>query len=288
MPVPVLYCADPLNPRRVDGHFAPEAREVRERGGIVALIDHDALLRGDAARAVERVPRNLGPTWYRGWMIPSPRYAELAAALDQRDASLKISPKQYQTAHELPGWYPLFADVTPATAWSTGVPDAHELTNLASTLRPGPGIVKDYVKSRKHEWAEACYIPDLTDAPAVARIVRRFTELQAEFLTGGIVLREFEPFVTPQSAAAEVRIWWLDAKPRLLTPHPDSPHTQLPTPDFGKVEAAVQSLGCRFAITDMALRDDGVWRVIEVGDGQVSDPHPAINPGALANLLLEA
>lgn len=32
-------------------------------------------------------------------------------------------------------------------------------TEVREKLGPGPYIVKDYVKSRKHEWDEACYIP---------------------------------------------------------------------------------------------------------------------------------
>lgn len=291
----VLYCCDPLNPRRVDGHFAAEAQEVRDRGGVVALIDHDALLRGQVRRAVERVPVGSGPAWYRGWMIPSGRYAALAQALAVRGSGLVVGAEQFQAAHELPGWYWAFAELTPASVWSGGgperVPDDDSLAALAALaggLRPGPGIVKDYVKSRKHEWDEACFIPDVSDPPAVARVVRRFVELQGEFLAGGIVLREFEPFVAPESVAAEVRVWWLDGQARLLTPHPDSPHLLGPAPELGHIEPAVRRLGARFVTTDVALRSDGVWRVVEVGDGQVSELHPSIDPGELVGLLLAA
>jgi hypothetical protein len=40
--------------------------------------------------------------------------------------------------------------------------------------------------------------------------------------------------------------------------------------------------------TDMALRSDGVWRVVEVGDGQVSDIHASGGAEDLAGLLLAA
>lgn len=317
MPTPtaVLYCSDPLNPRRVDEHFAAEAKAVRGGGGVVALIDHDALLRGEADRAVERVASGAGPAWYRGWMIPADGYAALARALERRGASLRVGPDRYRAAHELPGWYAAFAAVTPASVWrpwSAGpdgrLPDDRVLTSLTAGLRRGPGIVKDYVKSRKHEWDEACFIPDLSDAAAVARVVRRFVELQGEFLAGGIVLREFESFLTPQAVtpqpgtvqpdtaqptaiepvAAESRVWWLDGRPRLVTPHPDSAHRAAASPELDRLEPAVRALGCRFVTTDVALRADGTWRVVEVGDGQVSDLHPAIDPAELAALLTAA
>ena len=43
-----------------------------------------------------------------------------------------------------------------------------------------------------------------------------------------------------------------------------------------------------FVTTDMARRDDGVWRVVEVGDGQVSDLHRDVDATELVRLLIEA
>ncbi|GAA0324710.1 ATP-grasp domain-containing protein [Streptomyces polychromogenes] len=290
--MPVLYCRDAFNPRRVDEHFALEAREVRACGGAVGLIDHDALLGGDAQRAVARVPAGLGRSWYRGWMIPVDRYAALAEALDRRGVELLVTPERYRTAHELPGWYATFADITPASVWRPAEPGAmvaaDDLAALAESLPPGAGIVKDYVKSRKHEWEQACFIPDLADTVRLTRVVRRFVELQEEFLAGGIVLRAFEAFSRLESVAAEVRVWWLDGEPRLLTPHPDSPLGRGLVPDLEHIGPAVRRLGCRFVTTDVALRTDGQWRVVEVGDGQVSDLHRSSSRAQLAALLVSS
>ncbi|HEV3382490.1 MAG TPA: ATP-grasp domain-containing protein [Trebonia sp.] len=268
----------------------PEAQEVRARGGVVGLIDHDALLQGDAQQAAAQVPAGLGNAWYRGWMIPGDRYAALAEALIQRGTELLVTPERYRAAHELPGWYPMFVDVTPASVWRPTNPDeilaAEDLAVLAEPLLPGSGIVKDYVKSRKHQWEQACFIPDLADAVGLTRVVRRFAELQEEFLAGGVVLRSFEMFPKAESVAAEVRVWWLDGEPRLLTPHPDSPFGRALVPKLDHIGPAVQRLGCRFVTTDVALRSDGVWRVIEVGDAQVSDLHPSSSRGELATLLV--
>ncbi|MCX4960978.1 ATP-grasp domain-containing protein [Streptomyces virginiae] len=296
----VLYCRDPLNERRADAHFAAEARQLRAAGGTVGLIDHDALLAGDAERAVARVPEGTGALWYRGWMIPAGRYAALDAALRRRGGELVVTPEAYRRAHELPGWYETFAGLTPVSGWLPAgpgaVPDPEGLGALAAGLPPGAAVVKDYVKSRKHEWDEACYVPDLADPAALHRVVARFVELQGEFLTGGVVLRAFEHFVTPEGAAAEVRVWWRDGVPRLVTAHPDSPVAEVPhpfepapepalDPALEPVRAAVEALGCPFVTTDLALRADGVWRVVEVGDGQVSDLHREADHAAFSSLL---
>lgn len=83
-----LFCADPLRLSRPDPQFSGEVAGARAAGGRIALLDHDALLAGDAAGAVARVARDSGPYWYRGWMIPSARYAELEAALGDRGCAL--------------------------------------------------------------------------------------------------------------------------------------------------------------------------------------------------------
>ncbi|MFG3510472.1 ATP-grasp domain-containing protein [Streptomyces sp. NPDC047821] len=266
-----MYCADPLRPGRPDGHFAAEARTARDLGHPVVLIDHEALTAGEADLAVARIPRGRGPAWYRGWMLTTGQYAALSDALAERGVTLLTAPESYRRAHELPGWYETFAPVTPRSVWLPSppgtAPGGRELAAAATALGGGPAVVKDYVKSRKHEWHEACFVPDLADTDHLTSVVRRFVELQGDQLAGGVVLRAFERFRT---TAGEARLWWVDGDPVLLTAHPDTPDLR-PQPDPASVRPRVTALGCRFVTTDLALREDGVWRVVEVGDGQVSD-----------------
>ncbi|MFD5783824.1 ATP-grasp domain-containing protein [Streptomyces sp. NPDC126933] len=264
-----VFCADPLRASRTDPVFAEEAALAREHGAAVALLDHDALLAGDTAAALARVRRDSGPYWYRGWMMPAAVYETLERGLYERGCALLTGAGAYRRAHELPGWYEEFAHLTPRSGWQAGQPGAppaqDELAALAAPLGTGPGVVKDFVKSRKHEWDEACFVPELTDPAGVAAVVGRFFALQEDSLAGGVVLRAYERFVP----GGEARVWWLDGTPVLTTAHPDTPG-RLPEPELGAVRVAVRALGCRFVTTDMALREDGAWRVVEVGDGQVS------------------
>ncbi|MDX6743451.1 ATP-grasp domain-containing protein [Actinocorallia sp. A-T 12471] len=279
MTLSVLFCADPLRPRRVDEHFHAEAEILRASGGAPILLDLEALRGGDAAEAVRRVPRGAGALWYRGWMLSAAEYHALAKALVARGAPMMTPPDSYQRAHELPGWYDTFAGLTPQSAWLAlmprELPASGRLADVARELPPGPLVVKDYVKSRKHEWDEACYVPDSSDTAALARVVHRMVELQDEFLTGGVVLRAFEEYTT-----AEARVWWVDGDPVLVGPHPDTPDADA-FPDLDPVRPAVRALGCRFVTTDLARRVDGAWRVVEVGDGQVSDLHTGADVGDL-------
>ncbi|MQM25873.1 ATP-grasp domain-containing protein [Glycomyces albidus] len=282
----LLLCADPLAParsKRPDPHFAREA----EHADAVAVIDHDALVRGDAAAAVRRVPLDLGPAWYRGWMVTATQYADLEAALEDRGCVLATAADAYARAHELPGWYPVFAEHTPASVHTTDLDRVEDwLAWAAIELGSESAIVKDFVKSRKDLWDTACHIPDLADAVQRSRIVARFLEVQGGDLYGGLVVRAFEDF-TSSGGTEQARVWWLDGAPVQTTAHPDTPQVA-PETDLTGIGDAVAALGCRFVTTDLAHRSDGAWRVIEVGDGQVSDFPQGTNVAPLITALTAA
>ncbi|MFT7841658.1 ATP-grasp domain-containing protein [Saccharothrix sp. BKS2] len=277
----LLVPSDVLHPRRPDEHFAAEAEAARAAGVAVALVDHDALADpdGDADRAVRRVPEGAGVAAYRGWMLSSERYAAFAEALRRRGVEPWTGPEQYRRAHELPGWYHDLAGVTPRSAWTSG-DDRAGFDRARDELGPGPAVLRDYTKSMKHHWDEAAFIPDLADADAAWAVASRFRELR-EDVVGGFVLRRFEHF-----ASAEVRTWWVDGECRLVGPHPDTPDDLPATPpDLGGVAPLVAGLGLSFVTADLVRREDGEWRVVELGDGQVSDRPSTIAPAALVGLL---
>lgn len=280
--VMLVVPADPLRPGRPDEHFAAEARAAAARGVTVALVDHDELCgSGDARRAVAGVPAGRGEAVYRGWMLSSGQYAGFAAALAARGLALRTSPVQYRRAHELPGWYPALAQVTPRTEWTAG--DGQEEFGLAcARLGPGPAVLRDYVKSMKHYWDQAAYIPELGDQATAWRIAARFRELREEEFTGGFVVRRFERFTS-----AEVRTWWTAGTCRLITPHPDTPGDEPPPDlDLTPFTPLIGSLGLPFVTVDLARRADRTWRLIELGDGQVSDRPSTTSPASLITAAL--
>ncbi|MGQ4616924.1 ATP-grasp domain-containing protein [Nocardia sp. R7R-8] len=105
--------------------------------------------------------------------------------------------------------------------------------------------------------------------------------LRGEDLTGGFVLRRFEHF-----RSAEVRTWWVDGRCRLIGPHPDTPE-DMPEVEFdpAAVGNVIAALGLPFVTADFALRNDRVWRLVELGDGQVSDRPRTIPAETLLTVL---
>ncbi len=283
----LLVPGDPLRPRRPDSHFAPEAAAARQAGGDVAVIDHDALSSagsgaGEADRAVSRVAPTSGDgsALYRGWMLRSEQYAVFADALARREVRLLTGADRYRRAHELPGWYPSLVPFTPVSAWTVGS-DPVDVDRIRRQLGAGPAVLRDYTKSLKHYWHEAAFIPDLADARTTREVVERFLHLREDDFVGGCVLRRFEPL-----APAEVRTWWVGGTCILSGPHPDTPDDLRPTgPDLSAIAPAVAGLDLRFVTVDLALRTDGVWRVVELGDGQVSDRPSTMDPARFIRAL---
>jgi hypothetical protein len=160
---------------------------------------HDALTRPDGARQATARVAGEGEAVYRGWMLRSEQYAGFADALAARGVTLRTTIDQYRRAHELPGWYQVLAAHTPLSAWTDGT-DRADFDRARAAIGSGPAVVRDYVKSMKHYWREAAFIPDLADADVAWAVASRLRELREDEFVGGFVLRRFERF-----EGAEVR-----------------------------------------------------------------------------------
>jgi hypothetical protein len=275
-----IFCSDPLAPRQPDGAFASEAEAVRDLGHPVGLVDFEALVDGDDRAAVRRVPEAAGETAvYRGWMLRPDAYRRLYDALAARGLRLINDPDAYVRAHHLPGWYPALEGHTPRSVWlaTRGVVAMDEVIALLRPFGDGPVFLKDFVKSRKHEWAEACFIPSASDRVTVERVMRCFLELQGSDLEGGLVFREFVELASagrhPKSGmplAREQRVFFLDGEPVASVRYwdeADYASPSVPEADLRGLAAGVKS---RFFTMDVAELRGGGFTVIEVGDGQVS------------------
>jgi len=141
----------------------------------------------------------------------------------------------------------------------------------------GPVVLKDFVKSRKHEWATACFIPSAADRPSVERVVRRFVELQGPDLVGGLVFRQYLELERvgqhPRSGmplGREFRLWF--AAHQLIACHAawdDVADRPADVPDQRFVDLARGVERCLFTM-DVAQDRLGGWWITELGDGQVA------------------
>ncbi len=267
---------------RVDSAYESEADAAQAVGFDFDLVDFEALVdAGNSVTATRKVKEQSAPVVavYRGWMLKPQNYAQLFDALAERNINLINSPVQYKHCHHLPESFSLIENHTPATV-SVKLNSNFNFDDIfrrLSVFGDKPLILKDYVKSRKHEWLEACFIPSTSDRAAVERVVNRFLELQGDDLNEGLVFREFVEF-QPLAAHSkskmpltkEFRLFFLDGE--LLESFEywdegDYSGSRPPENIFADVARQVQS---RFFTMDIAQTVGGDWQIVELGDGQVA------------------
>lgn len=277
-----VFCSNPISPGEVDDAFRDEFVAARATGADCLLIDFDALGGHESrGRILQRLTR-FDPSElaiYRGWMLNPLQYLRLHEALFARGLVLINSPSQYRHCHYFPESFPDIQAHAPRAAWieTRTAPSGDELRTLLKPFGASPILLKDYVKSRKHEWFEACFIPSAADEAAVKRVVDRFFELQGEDLNGGLVFREFvelEPAgahpVSGMPLSREFRLFFLDARLIACSPGWDVDDFAVEAPPFASFRETARSVASRFFSMDIAQCREGRWIIIELGDGQVT------------------
>jgi hypothetical protein len=241
----IFYPDDPLDPRQADGLFLPEWEAARARGFDVSLFSFEDFARGRFEPRPR--PRQDETVLYRGWMLNLEQYARLVQAFHSLSLRPIVSLDSYRAAHHLPCWYPLVKDSTAETLIFEAETDFE--ASLTQVGWPGY-FVKDYVKSLNTGPGSLVTRPN-----EIARVIAQLTKYRGE-IEGGVCLRHPEEYV-PRSERR-----YFVANGQAFSADGDSPDllaacaTRIPSPFFS---------------VDVARRSDGVLRIVEIGDGQVSD-----------------
>ena len=168
----LVLCRDPLEPSRPDRAFEAEVA-AREARFASRPRRHDAWSGtttplgpcGGCPSRPEPVARGLSGLDAHAAASTGPA---LRGSRRPRASVLINDPEQYRHCHYLPESYPVIEGHTPRSVWLTGDLGLDRIMEALAPFGDGPVIVKDFVKSRKHEWAEACFIPSAADREAVA------------------------------------------------------------------------------------------------------------------------
>ena len=239
-----LYPSHRLRTKRPDEFYAEELACLREAGFGASVFSLEEFQSGSFC-ASPGLPAET--TIYRGWMLSASDYEGLAAAILGSGAQPLTDPAAYLVTHHLPNWYPLISDLTPETC--VFPPDTDLAAELRSLEWPAY-FIKDYVKSLK-------------------------TSVGSNDLHAGSTQQSLQP-----RCAGSV-----ERSRRVLRP----PRGELPARDGAAlfrdrlcsallkrsnppiVVECARRIPSRFFSVHVVEREDGVLRVVEVGDGQVSD-----------------
>lgn len=267
-----LFCNHPLYQRRVDEDY-DEEYQAAGLDHACALFSYEDMQMGKLSLYGEEIS---GLTVYRGWMMTPEMYKEFYEALEQRGIFLINTPEEYNRYHLLPGWYEDFENETAKSVWSTTdkIEDAVALTRGLD----GAFIVKDYVKSRKHEWYDACFIKNIQDTENASKVIGNFLDRQADSLIGGVVLRHFETLRqigfhenSGMPLSEEYRVFVYDGQILAIDDYwTDKNEVNLTKEEYSWIELICKRIKSNFATVDLARKEDGSLIIMEFGDGQVS------------------
>ncbi|BBP84650.1 hypothetical protein PHLH8_42920 [Pseudomonas sp. Pc102] len=241
----LLYPSSPDNPNIPDETFAEEFAAAKAAGLGCSLFSCEELelQRFKPKPALEEGARVL----YRGWMLTPAAYSYLHASIVSRGAIPVTSPAQYRHCHHLPEWYPQCRDLTPATLV---LPRDADFAAALANAGWSACLVKDYVKSLTTQRGSIA-----RSADEVVEILALIERYRGE-LEGGVCLREFEPLI-PET---EERYFVLDGRAYGRT-------DEVPP----LVQEITQRVPCPFFSVDLVASESGALRLVELGDGQVSD-----------------
>jgi hypothetical protein len=180
-------------------------------------------------------------------MLGTDQYSQLCQAISSKGAMPVTSPENYAYCHHLPNWYQSCKDFTPETVFLRRDSDfSAELSHLHWPRF----FVKDFVKSLTTSRGSVAETPE-----QVAEVVDLIEQYRGK-VEGGVCVRRFEA----------------------LLPETEERYFVFAGQAYGRagtVPPMVQLLAARvpspFFTADVVSSKDGTLRLIELGDGQVSD-----------------
>lgn len=240
-----LLPSDPFNKSLADDAYAEEFEAFRAIGRTCSVFSFEDFESGQFKPRPGIPPGEA--VVYRGWMLMPDDYSQLHAAVAKQGGALRTSPAAYRRCHYLPEWYPTCQDLTPETVFLQR--DSDFAAELAEKHWPAY-FVKDFVKSLTTARGSIA-----SSAKEVEEIVALIEQYRGR-VEGGVCVRKYEPLI-PET---EERYF-------VLNGHAYARQGEAPA----LVNEVARRVDCPFFSVDVVAAHDNGLRVIELGDGQVSD-----------------
>lgn len=274
----IIFCDSVIDTKRVEPDYQTEFDAAKANGFETYIFSFEELADGNMNSALKLIKScektELGI--YRGWMMTPHIYEQFYNGLLNKNIQLINTPLAYKHCHYLPESYSKIINNTPKSNWTKDISEAN-IIKLTNAFGDQPIIVKDYVKSEKHHWNDACFIPNASNKNKVQEIVNRFLELRGDYLNEGLVFREFIKleFLTEHSKSKmpltkEFRMVFLNKKIVQIFNYWDEGNYDSEKPDIDIFQNIAKKVESNFFTMDVAKKKTGGWIIMELGDGQVA------------------
>ena len=290
-----------LSPGKPDPEFEGEYEAAKKVANIFFFNLEEFISGEEILAKLPHASTEKEDIFYHGWMMNAGQYRAFYLALHDKRYRLTNVPGHHTFCNYFDSWYPHLEGLTPK---SIMIHDSNlwKIVDAALDFREETKsalIIKDAVKSLKHDWYKACFIPEHATGLEMAKIIGTFLEakLSHNDLKKPVVIRKFEDLVSVGKHAKsgmplshEYRTYVYKGKVLLQVPYweVDYPEPKLnldkeklahpsyfgkePDPKF--IQMLIKEIGSKCGsqlyTIDTALKTNGWWTCIEIGDGQVS------------------
>ena len=240
----LLYPASYLKRNCIDEAYLAEAEALEQKGFTTFVFNSETFIHDDFSALKGKT------VIYRGWMLTAEEYERLQLRIESFGAVMLTSHEDYIKAHYLPSWVETLKEFTPKTHVFRSVVAAREYI-IHHQNEKKTYFIKDFVKSLKTETTS--FISDVEQFDTWVNEV----EFYKGFVEGGICLRDVEDFVEETELRFFVLkgVLYANSKKRII-------------PEIVTDVKALIDLP--FYSIDVVKNKSGIWRLVEIGDGQVS------------------
>ncbi len=274
----IIYCDSVIDTRKIEPDYQIEKESAIKEGFRFSIISFEELIQGNIIKALQNIEESKKEEKgiYRGWMLTPDQYGELYDGLLKKNIRLINTAKEYKHCHYLPESYRKIAHKTPRSNWTIDLGE-EKILELASEFNNEAIIVKDFVKSEKHNWDDACFIPNAADKNKVKLVVNNFIKLRGNLLNEGLVFRKYETLEFleehPKSKmplTKEYRLFFANKNIIRCYDYWDEITYEKEKLDLNEFIEIAKTIESNFFTMDIARKKDGNWIIMELGDGQVA------------------
>ena len=260
----ILFPSSFFSVTKVDEDLQQEYDAVMATGLFrVVLFGYDKWFNEDKL-IVRDAPDTEHLAVYRGWMMKPEQYERFYYQLLDKNIRLITEPEQYRLMHVFPNVYESIREDTAKME----IYPLHTKIDVESLKKSfNHFMVKDYVKSVKGTEFPKYFDRSVTQEE-FDRWMEVFYKYRGELLTGGICIKEYLDLKQYGDKTNEYRVFYINHEIATVCRNSgQGNYTQEPPAEM--IEK-YRHLASPYYTVDYAELEDGTWKIIEAGDGEVS------------------
>ena len=260
----VIFPSSYVHPTQVDEDLVNEYDGAVEAGCEICLLDYDKWV-AEEKLVLRNAPEEECIAVYRGWMLKPKQYKQLYHKLiEEHGIQLVTSPDCYERMHVFPNVYPYIRQDT-AQILTYSFEDDIRIDEVRKHF--SRFMVKDFTKSVKGT-SFPKYLDDSYTQEEFDEQMQVFYQYRGKLLTGGICIKEYLDLKRYGKETNEYRVFYMNHEVATICRNSNqAPFTAEPPMDLIEKYKNLDSL---FYTIDFAELEDGSWKIVEAGDGQVS------------------